>query len=126
MLFVCWNSVGLNSMDEPGQLKQAFINATAGAASGAVSRTVTSPLDVIKIRFQVLFLDVSLWLSFSISILMNVNCLFCFKSWSLYGDRALIMFWIVRWLVMLKFVLFLVALFSHSVDVPLWLLFLLV
>lgn len=42
-------------MDEHGQLKQAFINATAGAASGAVSRTVTSPLDVIKIRFQVLF-----------------------------------------------------------------------
>lgn len=43
-------------MEEPGQLKQAFINATAGAASGAVSRTVTSPLDVIKIRFQVIFL----------------------------------------------------------------------
>ncbi|KAK2991996.1 hypothetical protein RJ640_014857 [Escallonia rubra] len=40
-------------MEEPGQLKRAFIDATAGAASGAVSRTVTSPLDVIKIRFQV-------------------------------------------------------------------------
>ncbi|KAK3038966.1 hypothetical protein RJ639_027451 [Escallonia herrerae] len=40
-------------MEEPGQLKRAFIDATAGAVSGAVSRTVTSPLDVIKIRFQV-------------------------------------------------------------------------
>ncbi|RAL54454.1 hypothetical protein DM860_001582 [Cuscuta australis] len=40
-------------MEEPGQLKRAFIDATAGAISGAISRTVTSPLDVIKIRFQV-------------------------------------------------------------------------
>ncbi|KAM0002854.1 putative mitochondrial carrier protein [Helianthus debilis subsp. tardiflorus] len=40
-------------MEEPGQLKTAFINATAGSLSGAISRTVTSPLDVIKIRFQV-------------------------------------------------------------------------
>lgn len=71
MLFVCWGSVVLDSMEEPGQLKQAFINATAGAASGAVSRTVTSPLDVIKIRFQVLFFDVSLWLSFFVSVELN-------------------------------------------------------
>ncbi|KAL8105318.1 mitochondrial thiamine diphosphate carrier 2-like [Apium graveolens] len=48
-------------MEEPGQLKQAFINATAGAASGAVSRTVTSPLDVIKIRFQVQLEPTSSW-----------------------------------------------------------------
>lgn len=40
-------------MEEPGQLKRVLIDATAGAVSGAVSRTVTSPLDVIKIRFQV-------------------------------------------------------------------------
>ncbi|XP_019179822.1 PREDICTED: mitochondrial thiamine pyrophosphate carrier-like isoform X1 [Ipomoea nil] len=40
-------------MEEPGELKRAFIHATAGAISGGISRTVTSPLDVIKIRFQV-------------------------------------------------------------------------
>ncbi|KAK1390479.1 Mitochondrial thiamine pyrophosphate carrier [Heracleum sosnowskyi] len=48
-------------MEEPGELKQAVINATAGAASGAVSRTVTSPLDVIKIRFQVQLEPTSSW-----------------------------------------------------------------
>lgn len=42
-------------MEEPGQLKRALIDASAGAISGAISRTVTSPLDVIKIRFQVDF-----------------------------------------------------------------------
>jgi solute carrier family 25 thiamine pyrophosphate transporter 19 len=45
--------------DEPGQIKRALIDASAGAISGGVSRSVTSPLDVIKIRFQV-------WLFFSI------------------------------------------------------------
>ncbi|KAK8946459.1 hypothetical protein KSP39_PZI006355 [Platanthera zijinensis] len=39
-------------MEEPGKLKRALIDASAGAISGAISRTVTSPLDVIKIRFQ--------------------------------------------------------------------------
>ncbi|RVW55616.1 Mitochondrial thiamine diphosphate carrier 2 [Vitis vinifera] len=39
-------------MEEPGQLKRAFIDAAAGAIAGGISRTVTSPLDVIKIRFQ--------------------------------------------------------------------------
>lgn len=38
---------------EPSQLKRAAIDASAGAISGGISRTVTSPLDVIKIRFQV-------------------------------------------------------------------------
>ncbi|KAJ0915060.1 putative mitochondrial carrier domain protein [Helianthus annuus] len=38
---------------EPGQLKRAVIDGTSGLISGAISRTVTSPLDVIKIRFQV-------------------------------------------------------------------------
>lgn len=41
--------------EETSQWKQAMINSTAGAISGAISRTVTSPLDVIKIRFQVCF-----------------------------------------------------------------------
>ncbi|KAK9139389.1 hypothetical protein Scep_009070 [Stephania cephalantha] len=48
-------------MEEPGQIKRAVINATAGAISGAVSRTVTSPLDVIKIRFQVQLEPTSSW-----------------------------------------------------------------
>ncbi|BAT80252.1 mitochondrial thiamine diphosphate carrier 2-like isoform X1 [Vigna umbellata] len=46
---------------EPSQLKRAAIDATAGALSGAVSRTVTSPLDVIKIRFQVQLEPTSSW-----------------------------------------------------------------
>lgn len=40
-------------MEEPGKLKRALIDSSAGAISGGISRTVTSPLDVIKIRFQV-------------------------------------------------------------------------
>lgn len=40
-------------LEEPGQLKRAVIDASAGAVAGAISRMVTSPLDVIKIRFQV-------------------------------------------------------------------------
>lgn len=48
-------------MEEPGQLKRAFIDSTAGAISGGISRTVTSPLDVIKIRFQVQLEPTSSW-----------------------------------------------------------------
>ncbi|XP_022865992.1 mitochondrial thiamine diphosphate carrier 2-like [Olea europaea var. sylvestris] len=48
-------------MEEPGQLKRALIDATAGALSGAISRTVTSPLDVIKIRFQVQLEPTTQW-----------------------------------------------------------------
>lgn len=48
-------------MEEPGQLKRAAIEATAGALAGGVSRTVTSPLDVIKIRFQVQLEPTSSW-----------------------------------------------------------------
>lgn len=40
-------------LDEPGKLKRAVIDASAGGVAGAISRMVTSPLDVIKIRFQV-------------------------------------------------------------------------
>ncbi|CAK8531721.1 unnamed protein product [Lathyrus sativus] len=49
--------------EETSQWKQAMINSTAGAISGAISRTVTSPLDVIKIRFQVQLEPTSSWTS---------------------------------------------------------------
>lgn len=48
-------------MEEPGQLKRALIDALAGAISGGICRTVTSPLDVIKIRFQVQLEPTSQW-----------------------------------------------------------------
>ncbi|XP_078436257.1 mitochondrial thiamine diphosphate carrier 2-like [Wolffia australiana] len=48
-------------MDETGKLKRALIDATAGAISGGISRSVTSPLDVIKIRFQVQLEPTSSW-----------------------------------------------------------------
>ncbi|XP_057806030.1 mitochondrial thiamine diphosphate carrier 2-like isoform X2 [Salvia miltiorrhiza] len=48
-------------MGEAGQIKRALIDATAGAISGAVARTVTSPLDVIKIRFQVQLEPTTQW-----------------------------------------------------------------
>ncbi|CAK7333153.1 unnamed protein product [Dovyalis caffra] len=46
---------------EGGQLKRALLDATAGAIAGGISRTVTSPLDVIKIRFQVQLEPTSSW-----------------------------------------------------------------
>ncbi|KAL9161348.1 hypothetical protein ABFS82_07G016000 [Erythranthe guttata] len=55
-------SVGIEGgMEEPGQLKRALIDASAGAISGGISRTVTSPLDVIKIRFQVQLEPTTQW-----------------------------------------------------------------
>ncbi|KAK4796671.1 hypothetical protein SAY86_028997 [Trapa natans] len=48
-------------MEEPGQLKRALIEASAGAFAGGISRTVTSPLDVIKIRFQVQLEPTTSW-----------------------------------------------------------------
>ncbi|KAG5240910.1 hypothetical protein OIU77_011354 [Salix suchowensis] len=45
----------------PGQLKRALIDSSAGAIAGGISRTVTSPLDVIKIRFQVQLEPTSSW-----------------------------------------------------------------
>ncbi|KAI3986070.1 hypothetical protein MKX01_039152 [Papaver californicum] len=48
-------------MEEPGPLKRALMEAAAGAISGGISRTVTSPLDVIKIRFQVQLEPTSSW-----------------------------------------------------------------
>ncbi|XP_061370569.1 mitochondrial thiamine diphosphate carrier 2-like [Gastrolobium bilobum] len=47
--------------EEPSQMKRAMIDASAGAISGGISRTVTSPLDVIKIRFQVQLEPTSSW-----------------------------------------------------------------
>jgi hypothetical protein len=41
------------SGEEPSQMRRALVDSLAGAISGGISRTVTSPLDVIKIRFQV-------------------------------------------------------------------------
>ncbi|KAF1891189.1 hypothetical protein Lal_00001330 [Lupinus albus] len=49
--------------EEPSQLRRAAIHAFAGAISGGISRTVTSPLDVIKIRFQVQLEPTSSWTS---------------------------------------------------------------
>ncbi|KAH9328492.1 hypothetical protein KI387_000600 [Taxus chinensis] len=40
-------------MEDTRQLRRALVDSLAGAIAGGVSRTVTSPLDVIKIRFQV-------------------------------------------------------------------------
>ncbi|KAL5541845.1 hypothetical protein UlMin_009555 [Ulmus minor] len=48
-------------MEEPGKLKRAMIDTTAGAIAGGISRTVTSPLDVIKIRFQVQLEPTTSW-----------------------------------------------------------------
>ncbi|WOL06663.1 hypothetical protein Cni_G15397 [Canna indica] len=48
-------------MEEPGPLKRALIDSSAGAISGGITRTVTSPLDVIKIRFQVQLEPTSSW-----------------------------------------------------------------
>ncbi|GLT61028.1 hypothetical protein SLA2020_337640 [Shorea laevis] len=62
-------------MEEPGQLKRALIDATAGATAGAISRTVTSPLDVIKIRFQVQLEPTSSW------ALLRNNMLTGFLAW---------------------------------------------
>ncbi|CAN1281104.1 Mitochondrial thiamine diphosphate carrier 2 [Linum perenne] len=47
--------------EQPGQLKRALLDATAGAIAGGISRTVTSPLDVIKIRFQVQLEPTTSW-----------------------------------------------------------------
>ncbi|EXB74801.1 Mitochondrial thiamine pyrophosphate carrier [Morus notabilis] len=48
-------------MEDSGQLKRAVIDTTAGAIAGGISRTVTSPLDVIKIRFQVQLEPTTSW-----------------------------------------------------------------
>ncbi|RLM61496.1 mitochondrial thiamine pyrophosphate carrier isoform X2 [Panicum miliaceum] len=42
----------MGSEEEPSQVRRALVDSLAGAISGGISRTVTSPLDVIKIRFQ--------------------------------------------------------------------------
>lgn len=47
-------------MEDSG-LKRALLDVTAGAIAGGISRTVTSPLDVIKIRFQVQLEPTTSW-----------------------------------------------------------------
>ncbi|CAN6676924.1 unnamed protein product [Malus baccata var. baccata] len=51
----------LLAMEEKGQLKRTVIDVTAGLIAGGISRTVTSPLDVIKIRFQVQLEPTTSW-----------------------------------------------------------------
>ncbi|KAG6472037.1 mitochondrial thiamine diphosphate carrier 2-like [Zingiber officinale] len=48
-------------MEDSGQLKRALVDSSAGAIAGGISRTVTSPMDVIKIRFQVQLEPTSSW-----------------------------------------------------------------
>ncbi|KAM7258456.1 hypothetical protein ACFE04_014197 [Oxalis oulophora] len=56
------NNNNINNDDEVlSEVRRATIDAAAGAFSGAVSRTFTSPLDVIKIRFQVQLEPTSTW-----------------------------------------------------------------
>ncbi|XP_078164825.1 mitochondrial thiamine diphosphate carrier 2-like isoform X1 [Carex rostrata] len=47
--------------EESGQLNRALVDTLAGAIAGGISRTVTSPLDVIKIRFQVQLEPTTTW-----------------------------------------------------------------
>uniref|UniRef100_A0A0E0FYF1 Uncharacterized protein n=1 Tax=Oryza nivara TaxID=4536 RepID=A0A0E0FYF1_ORYNI len=51
----------MGSEEEPSQMRRALVDALAGAISGGISRTVTSPLDVIKIRFQVQLEPTTSW-----------------------------------------------------------------
>ncbi|TVU34669.1 hypothetical protein EJB05_16513 [Eragrostis curvula] len=51
----------MGSEEEPSQMRRALVDSLAGAISGGISRTVTSPLDVIKIRFQVQLEPTTSW-----------------------------------------------------------------
>ncbi|KAG8079000.1 hypothetical protein GUJ93_ZPchr0007g6267 [Zizania palustris] len=51
----------MGAEEEPSQMRRALVDALAGAISGGISRTVTSPLDVIKIRFQVQLEPTTSW-----------------------------------------------------------------
>ncbi|KAM0962753.1 hypothetical protein EV2_022566 [Malus domestica] len=61
LLQLCSRGGFLLAMEEKGQLKRAVIDTTAGLIAGGISRTVTSPLDVIKIRFQVQLEPTTSW-----------------------------------------------------------------
>ncbi|KAF7025689.1 hypothetical protein CFC21_037849 [Triticum aestivum] len=52
---------GAGAAEEPSQTRRALVDTAAGAISGGISRTVTSPLDVIKIRFQVQLEPTAKW-----------------------------------------------------------------
>ncbi|KQK11392.1 hypothetical protein BRADI_2g59930v3 [Brachypodium distachyon] len=51
----------MGAAEEPSQMRRAMVDTLAGAISGGISRTVTSPLDVIKIRFQVQLEPTASW-----------------------------------------------------------------
>uniref|UniRef100_A0ACD5WM42 Uncharacterized protein n=1 Tax=Avena sativa TaxID=4498 RepID=A0ACD5WM42_AVESA len=53
--------MGAAPAEEPSQMRRALVDTLAGAISGGISRTVTSPLDVIKIRFQVQLEPTASW-----------------------------------------------------------------
>lgn len=78
---LCRLFLSLGGMEEEGQLKRVVIDATAGLIAGAISRTVTSPLDVIKIRFQVGFQSMYLLLDVPTEIVIRINY-YCALLWS--------------------------------------------
>lgn len=97
------------TVDDPGQIKRALIDASAGAISGGVSRTVTSPLDVIKIRFQVLLFLFSWVIKFSFFLFALAEE---YLSWILFLLFLMILYWGCKWefslleMISLSFMLF--------------------